>query len=838
MKKVKITEHNLCIPINKTIHLTWDELDNKVTIQEPTNIKVIISCTELQRRTFDERSYIDKLKKIPNVVDVKLAYEIEKPLHIRCASITESKSAVDKFIKYAEVDKINYDKELLDKIDYLEKSQEIKYVTPKHTFTLLKIKLRGAIGIKNGSGKDEVEVDFSKLPDGIIALCGENGKGKTTLIENCQPYPRMFSRTGTLQNHFYLKDSLRSLLYVDEEGTYYLIEMMIDGKSNNGKVKYFVQTGKDVNNLTAVPECTGNETPYTDWVIKNFGPIELFLRTAFYAKEETKGIPDISRATKGEKKALFSTLVGIDNIKELGLSARAKAKDLEKDIIHTSALVTDVDFEKCIKDSKNKLYTVKDSITRNMAELTASKERLKGYKTKLDSFNSSKLSELKSDLDFKTKLYNEKVVSFKTVSTYESNKASYDNALSYFEASTKAKETLDNYIKEVYNPLKNEYSLLNNELAGVVISLEKEESRLSIFKEHASLEVDDKCPTCGHKLSQENLAVIEDEVNHNKEKVEEYCESIAILKNKKEALTKKLQEHKFVKASKEAEKLESIYKKKVSYCSLYDYNTIMREKFAYENITGKDTLKTDIKTLEDSIAAIENEISRFNEENESVLKLPGLIEKEEADIYIYESELRKLHVREGELNKEIEDYTTAYERASEAERKFNSLLKEQNDWKIIDKAFGADGIQALELEALSPEIETITNNILYSAYGDRFKVSFQTLHLGSNGNYIEDFEILVEDRGITKPLEWVSSGEAVWIKAALYNAFSIVRMNNTGVAIKTIFADEVDGSLDSESRMRYLKMMETAHQECGAVQTIMITHSQELKDSIPSRLDF
>ena len=182
MKTVSVKEHSLDIPVNVTKSITWEEINNKISVSKPTNLKIILSCTELQRRTFDERAYVDSLKKIKNVADVKLAYDIEKPLHIRCASITESKSAVDKFIKYAEVDKINYDKELLDKIDYLEKSQEIKYVTPKHTFTLLKIKLRGAIGIKNGSGKDEVEVDFSKLPDGIIALCGENGKGKTTLL--------------------------------------------------------------------------------------------------------------------------------------------------------------------------------------------------------------------------------------------------------------------------------------------------------------------------------------------------------------------------------------------------------------------------------------------------------------------------------------------------------------------------------------------------------------------------------------------------------------------------------------------------------------------------------
>jgi ABC-type lipoprotein export system ATPase subunit len=48
----------------------------------------------------------------------------------------------------------------------------------------------------------------------------------------------------------------------------------------------------------------------------------------------------------------------------------------------------------------------------------------------------------------------------------------------------------------------------------------------------------------------------------------------------------------------------------------------------------------------------------------------------------------------------------------------------------------------------------------------------------------------------------------------------------------TVVLDEADGALDSEARMRYLRMIEAAHSESGRFQTIIITHSLELQSMV------
>ncbi len=55
-------------------------------------------------------------------------------------------------------------------------------------------------------------------------------------------------------------------------------------------------------------------------------------------------------------------------------------------------------------------------------------------------------------------------------------------------------------------------------------------------------------------------------------------------------------------------------------------------------------------------------------------------------------------------------------------------------------------------------------------------------------------------------------------------------MNRTGFNFRTRLIDESDGSLDGGLRPKYLNMVTSAHEQASARLTILITHSQEIKD--------
>jgi exonuclease SbcC len=185
------------------------------------------------------------------------------------------------------------------------------------------------------------------------------------------------------------------------------------------------------------------------------------------------------------------------------------------------------------------------------------------------------------------------------------------------------------------------------------------------------------------------------------------------------------------------------------------------------------------------------------------------------------------------------------ERARELEALRAAVAGKQRDaaeWRWLERATGADGIQALELDALGPSIADTANKLLSAAYGSRFQVSFRTTRIGGTGSHkkmIEDFEIWISDSedGSEQLLETLSGGESVWIKNALYSAFAIIRDRSTGQRFLTVFLDEADGQLDPEAKLKYFQMIEAAHVESGRRHTIIVTHSEAAQEMVSQRIN-
>src|SRR5680860_1307464 len=64
----------------------------------------------------------------------------------------------------------------------------------------LTLELQGFSGINSGLGKDILVLDLTKIPASaqLVAFTGPNGKGKSTIMDNLQPYRVMPSRSTTL----------------------------------------------------------------------------------------------------------------------------------------------------------------------------------------------------------------------------------------------------------------------------------------------------------------------------------------------------------------------------------------------------------------------------------------------------------------------------------------------------------------------------------------------------------------------------------------------------------------------------------------------------------------
>ena len=262
-------------------------------------------------------------------------------------------------------------------------------------------------------------------------------------------------------------------------------------------------------------------------------------------------------------------------------------------------------------------------------------------------------------------------------------------------------------------------------------------------------------------------------------------------------------------------------------------------------------------TLENALPLLNDNKKRLDIENDKYKKieatLKDLSEKSNNLPTDYSDKIKRLERGIENTNEKIttlsteikvlQDTLDSLKKYKKEISKIDAQLKTYNndlkDFDIIANAFGNTGIQSYELDNVAPEIADITNKILKETYGNRFLVSFHTQRDSANGKKIDDFIINVFDSnsGREKKLNLLSSGESVWIKQALYFAFSVIRTKNTGFCFKTRFLDESDGELDSESRPFFVKMIETAHKMCNATLTILITHSVEVKDLIGQKIE-
>ena len=175
------------------------------------------------------------------------------------------------------------------------------------------MKLRGAIGVRKGLGKEEISLDFRTFGPGLVAISGRNGSGKTTIIENLHPYRCMVSREGSLTNQFYLKDSFRVLEF-EYNGKQYESKILIDALTGASEA-YLFEDGKALND--------GKLTTYDKAIEDLLGSRDLFFNSVF-SGQKSKGISQLKPA---EIKTLFFELLNLNHYEVYCERAKEKLKE-------------------------------------------------------------------------------------------------------------------------------------------------------------------------------------------------------------------------------------------------------------------------------------------------------------------------------------------------------------------------------------------------------------------------------------------------------------------------------------------------------------------------------
>jgi DNA repair protein SbcC/Rad50 len=842
-------------------------------ITGPRDILVGLDIDEITQRLFDSGFLPgSKVTTLPDPEET-----------VRVAGISEKKRERDKVVIWAENTGLTAPETALVKVDELERefASAVGGVRARR-WRINSLRLRGAKGIWKGQRKDEVFLDFDALGPGVHVLIGQNGKGKTTVLENAHPWSQMLTRDGKLRDHFRLRDSAREIIVTDEiSGIKYKFLISMNAAAASGGSEYNVAQYVDGNGSgepgkwEPLPMINGRLEPYEQAIAELYGSLDLYLRTAFITQGATGNHPELKDASKGQRKELFAELSGVDRHDRYRERAKAQGDAIDGEISQLQAQIdAAADVEASIKDLEKKIEDSGAEETRKRDEFVKAGEQAKVLEKECDDLEDQAADLVKKrerkiaaegeqEAEKEGRAADEEKIAEYRKAAAEKPKADADlarireleaEASGLKDQEAKLAKAFEEKVK-AYNTEVGEQRPKRDASQHQVDQAQKDlsatEKTIAVIESQLKDPLADKCPTCGQELPASKLF----ELKANRLKNEDHYKVFLNLK--------KTAEDNLAAARDElAALVPPALPVRDPFPGAARLQDISRElsfldrKALEATVSRAIEADVQIRQLEKNIAASEKWAEELKDEIARLAKdlegLPAIAEKlkdvtsrqktaaEAVTTTFAAAEAAKATAEEARRN-----LTAAEERRAKRDQAVADIGTKQlelADWRFLERAEGPDGIPALELDELAPGIAEVANRLLAEAFGTRKRIEFRTTRTGGTGSrkkQIETFEIWILDgeTGEEQEIATLSGGEYVWFKRALYDAFAVIRARNTGIQFLTVFQDETDGALDPEARQQYLRMLEAAHRESGRFQTILISHSSEIQQMVEQTID-
>ncbi|BAY24457.1 exonuclease SbcC [Calothrix sp. NIES-2100] len=171
-----------------------------------------------------------------------------------------------------------------------------------------------------------------------------------------------------------------------------------------------------------------------------------------------------------------------------------------------------------------------------------------------------------------------------------------------------------------------------------------------------------------------------------------------------------------------------------------------------------------------------------------------------------------------------------------------SCKQQQRVYQELAQAFGKNGIQALMIENVLPQLEAETNQLLSRLSANQLHVQFITQKAGRNGKstkknvkLIDTLDILIADARGTRAYETYSGGEAFRINFAIRLALAKLLAQRAGAALQLLIVDEGFGTQDAEGCDRLIAAINAIASDFACILTV--THMPHLKEAFQARIE-
>ena len=708
-------------------------------------------------------------------------------------------------------------------------------------------------------------LEFEPASIGVTAISGENGAGKSTIVDAFS-WSLFGTRLHGLRNKNYIREgvdakekTVQVISYIRVGNTDFMIKRKITSNEGACECKVF-SYNEEIGDWEFE---SGPAVTHAESFIRSILNIDEkgFLSSVFIQQKQVDQIVSASPTERGQ---VIEKLIGVSAITESTKLAREESRALQRaaDIIQPGSLE---DEKAKVDEFKIKVTTAKDNLKeveetlktleQELVVLRATEQAETELQNHLDSLNTSLDNVKKDDSYLKENLKNytkilkdnseisidyklKEIIEEELSKSLETEKAIqtelnniniqitryaslFEETLNYDEIKAAYDEITDNY-----NDLMNKKSVLDEALMGLKVKVKSVKQHLELLKSGAA-----ECPVCGHPIlnPEEEFKKHTEEQNENKkefkqikEELTELEEAISKIGNDKiqyEALLEKATEQvnsvddfkkaKENKQTKEAElnSIQLVINKNRE--QLADINA--NEKHRDLINTAKEQVTISEQRLKDNKkerARLEKEISTLNVLPKSTYKVLLNNLKEKEDLLV-KTNIQKASL-DGELKLIVEQAKQAvqdYKRCKEASENYERLHNQITIMNLTNQSLIKFKEQRIKNSI--PELTDIASEILARFTDNKFTQLILT----------DKFEtFVITENNVKRPVSQLSGGELSAAAIALRLAIALF-LNNGQQHL--LILDEVLTAMSSD---RSQLILETITSLTNA-QIILIAHN-------------
>lgn len=191
----------------------------------------------------------------------------------------------------------------------------------------------------------------------------------------------------------------------------------------------------------------------------------------------------------------------------------------------------------------------------------------------------------------------------------------------------------------------------------------------------------------------------------------------------------------------------------------------------------------------------------------------------------------------GRLQQEQDHLQALRLKLEEEQQQLQISQQQYRIYQELAQAFGKNGIQALMIENVLPQLEQETNQILGRLSANQLHVQFVTQRAGrsSKTKLIDTLDILIADTQGTRSYETYSGGEAFRINFAIRLALARLLAQRCGSDLQMLIIDEGFGTQDTQGCERLIAAINAIAPDFGCILTV--THMPSLKEAFQARIE-